>query len=94
MQQTPAPIESGGDETLINAYLANLNQIASSLHREETHLAVDGQFAKQKWLDGVEVVGLHTVGKLNCDAYMCFFYTGPRRAQGSDNQKTYDGKVA
>ena len=33
------------------------------------------------------------MGKLRSDANMRFFYTGPRRAHGSGNQKTYDGKV-
>ena len=94
VQQTPAPLDGrGDDETLIDAYLAHLHRLAPSLHADETHLAVDGQFAKKKWLDGVEAGGLHTVGKLRSDANMRFFYTGPRRAHGSGNQKTYDGKV-
>ena len=67
--------------------------MAPYLHLEETHLAVDGQFANKKWLDGVEAVGRHTLGKLRCDADMRFFYTGPPRAHGSGRQKTYDGKV-
>ena len=93
-QQTPAPVEGRADDaTLIDAYLDHLHRVVPYLHAQETHLAVDGQFAKKKWLDGVEAVGLHTIGKLRCDAHMRFFYTGPRRAQGSGNQKTYDGKV-
>ena len=40
-----------------------------------------------------QAVGLYSIGKLRCDADMRFFYTGPRRAQGSGRQKTYDGKV-
>ena len=94
VQQTPAPVEGRAeDETLIDAYLDHLHTVVPYLHAEETHLVVDGQFAKKKWLDGVEAVGLHTIGKLRCDANMRFFYTGPRRAEGSGNQKTYDGKV-
>ncbi len=94
VQQTPAPVEGrGDDETLIDAYLDHLHTLVPHLHPEETHLAVDGQFAKKKWLDGVEDVGLHTIGKLRCDANMRFFYTGPPRAHGSGKQKTYDGKV-
>jgi hypothetical protein len=94
MQQTPAPVDGRGeDETLIDAYLAHLHAVVPSLHPTETHLAVDGQFAKKKWLDGVEAAGLHTIGKLRCDANMRFFYTGQPRATGSGNQKTYAGKV-
>lgn len=92
VQQTPAP-SAGDEETLIDAYLAHLAAVAPYLHPDESHLAVDGQFAKKKWLDGVEAVGLHTIGKLRCDANMRFFYTGPRRAQGAGRQKTYAGKV-
>ena len=94
VQQTPAPVEGrADDETMIDAYLDHLRTVVPSLHPEETHLAVDGQFAKKKWLDGVEAVGLHTIGKLRCDANMRFFYTGPPRAHGSGKQKIYDGKV-
>ena len=93
-QQTPAPVEERADKaTLIDAYLDHLHQVGPYLHAEETHLAVDGQFAKKKWLDGVEAVGLHTIGKLRCDAHMRFLYTGPPRVHGSGRQKTYDGKV-
>ena len=81
VQQTPAPVDDrADDETLIDAYLAHLYTVVPYLHPTETHLAVDGQFAKKKWLDGVEAVGLHTIGKLRCDADMRFFYTGPPRA--------------
>jgi hypothetical protein len=94
VQQTPAPATGPTqDETLIDSYLAHLHTIVPYLHPEDKHLAVDGQFAKKKWLDGVEAVGLHTIGKLRRDANMRFFYTGPLRTQGSGRQKTYDGKV-
>jgi hypothetical protein len=98
VQQTPAPVEEGveegaEEETRIDAYLNHLHTVVPYLHPEETHLAVDGQFANKKWLDGVEAVGRHTIGKLRCDADMRFFYTGPPRTHGSGRQKTYDGKV-
>jgi hypothetical protein len=94
VQQTPAPATGRAeDETMIDSYLSHLHRVVPFLHPEERHLAVDGQFAKKKWLDGVEAVGLHTIGKLRCDANMRFFYSGPLRAHGSGRQKTYDGKV-
>ena len=49
--------------------------------------------ANQKWLEGIEAVGLHTIGKLCRDAKMRFCYAGPRRAKGSGRQKICDGKV-
>ena len=94
VQQTPAPVSGRAeDETMIDTYLDHLHRVVPYLHPEEQYLAADGQFAKKKWLDGVEAVGRHSIGKLRCDADMRFFYTGPRRAQGSGRQKTYDGKV-
>ena len=94
VEQTPAPNTRRTDEeTLIDSYLAHLRRIAPYLHPAEQHVAVDGQLANQQWLEGIEAVGLHTIGKLRRDAKMRFFYTGPRRAKGSGRQKTYDGKV-
>lgn len=94
VEQTPAPNTRRTDEeTLIDSYLAHLRRIAPYLHPAEQHVAVDGQLANQQWLEGIQAVGLHTIGKLRRDAKMRFFYTGPRRAKGSGRQKTYDGKV-
>ena len=64
-----------------------------ALLESEKHVVVDGAFAQKKWIDGVEVVDLHTVGKLRQDADMRYFYTGPKREKGSGRQKTYDGEV-
>jgi hypothetical protein len=77
----------------MDAYLAHLEQVQPHLLDIEKHLVVDGYFAKKKWVDGVEGFGLHTIGKLRCDADMRYFYTGPKRETGSGRQKTYDGKV-
>ena len=94
VQQTQTASEVGPQEdTLIDSYLQHLQAVVPYLHAEETYLAVDGYFAKKKWLDGVEAVGLQTIGKLRRDAAMRFFYTGPPRAKGSGRQKVYDGKV-
>jgi len=97
-EKETAPERKSGDsspseETLIDAYLAHLGEVQPHLRDIEKHLVVDGYFAKKKWVDGVEVFGLHTIGKLRCDADMRYFYTGPKREKGSGRQKTYDGKV-
>jgi len=84
---------SPSEETLIDAYLAHLKQVQPHLLDIEKHIVVDGYFAKKKWVDGVDGLGLHTIGKLRCDADMRYFYTGPKREKGSGCQKTYDGKV-
>jgi len=81
------------EETLVDAYLQHLKAVRPSLLEVEKYVVVDGYFAKKKWIDGVEELDRHTVGKLRCDADMRYFYTGPQREQGSGRQKTYDGKV-
>lgn len=81
------------EETRIDLYLHHLEAVSPYLLPTEKHLAVDGYFAKQKWIAGVEALALHTIGKLRCDANMRFFYTGPKRARGQGRQKTYAGKV-
>lgn len=81
------------EETRIDFYLHHLRGVAPALLPSENHVAVDGYFAKQKWVAGVEELGLYTIGKLRCDANMRFFYTGPKRARGQGRQKTYAGKV-
>lgn len=81
------------EETRIDLYLHHLRAVAPALLPAENHVAVDGYFAKQKWVAGVEKLGLHTLGKLRGDANMRFFYTGPKRARGQGRQKTYAGKV-
>ena len=85
--------EEEGEETRIDLYLHHLRAVAPALLPTEKYLAVDGYFAKQKWIAGVEALALHTIGKLRCDANMRFFYTGPKRAWGQGRQKTYAGKV-
>ncbi|MFT5086725.1 MAG: hypothetical protein ACI906_003659 [Candidatus Latescibacterota bacterium] len=74
----------GLNRALIDSYLAHLHTIAPYLHPEDKHLAVDGQFAKKKWLDGVETVGLHT--SASCAGMpTCAFFIADRcalRAQG------------
>ena len=81
------------EETRIDRYLHHLSAVAPALLPPENHVAVDGYFAKQKWVAGVEELGLHTIGKLRGDANMRFFDTGPKRARGQGRQKTYAGKV-
>lgn len=87
------PPDKPAEETLVDLYLYHLRQVRYALLPTENHVAVDGYFAKKKWLDGVEELKLHTIGKLRGDANMRFFYTGPPRLSGQGRQKVYDGKV-
>jgi len=81
------------DETLIDQYVQQLRDAKPFLRACEKYVAVDGAFAKKKYVDGVCELSLHVVGKLRCDANMRYLYTGPKRENGSGRQKTYDGKV-
>ena len=81
------------DETLIDQYVQQLREAKPFLREGETHLVVDGAFAKKKYVDGVCELGLHVVGKLRRDANMRYLYTGPKRKKGRGRQKTYAGKV-
>jgi hypothetical protein len=93
-QRPKKPRRTAEEEaTRIDLYLQHLKAVSPYLLPTEKHLAVDGYFAKQKWVAGVEALALYTIGKLRCDADMRFFYTGPKRAWGQGRQKTYAGKV-
>ncbi len=92
-KKKPRASAAAEEETLIDTYLQHLGEVQPHLLPIEKYLVNDGYFAKKKWVDGVEGFGLHTIGKLRCDADMRYFYTGPKREKGSGKQKTYDGKV-
>ena len=44
-----------------------------------------------KWVSGVVQLGLHTIGKLRCDANLKFLYTGPQKTRG--RRRRYASKV-
>jgi hypothetical protein len=54
-------------------------------------LAVDGFYAKKKFIDGAVALGLEIVGKLRIDANLRYLYTGPQKKRGA--KRKYDGKV-
>ena len=56
------------------------------------HLAVDGWYAKKKYVDAAVAEGLQVVTKLRTDADMRFRYTRGRTGK-QGRPKTYDGKV-
>ena len=81
------------EETRIDQYLQHLRDVHPLLKGDETYLCVDSYFSKKKFIDGVQDLNLHQIGRLRCDANMRYLYTGQKREKGSGNQKTYDGKV-
>jgi hypothetical protein len=94
-QTPPAGKSASGqkrDETLIDFYLQQLRQHRHRLPTGVRYHAVDGYFAKKKYIDEVVALGLHPTTKLRGDADCLFLYTGPHpRRRGA--KRKYDGKV-
>lgn len=82
----------GADGTRIDWYLLHLRQDMGLLPPGVTHLAADGAYAKQKFVDGVCEWNLHLISKLRHDANLRYLYTGPRQKRRGA-PKRYDGKV-
>jgi hypothetical protein len=96
MQQTPDTdtlhATLGSEKTRIDWYLSHLEEDGPFLPPEVSHLAVDGYYAKVKFIDGACGVGLHVVSKLRHDAQLRYLYTGPHpKRRGA--RKKYDGTV-
>jgi IS4 transposase len=80
------------EETLIDFYRQQLREQRQRLPPQVTYHAVDGYFAKQKYIDEVVSLNLHPLTKLRCDADCLFLYTGPHPPRPGRKRK-YDGKV-
>ena len=55
------------------------------------HLAVDGAYARQTFVEGACDLGLQVVSRLRTNANVRYLYTGPQSGRG--RRKLYDGKV-
>ena len=55
------------------------------------HLVVDGYYAKLKFVNAADEVGLETIGKLRHDANLRYLYDGPQKKDGA--RRKYDGKL-
>src|SRR5207253_5345974 len=65
------------EETRIDFYKQQLRAQRQRLPKSVKYHAVDGYFAKQKYIDEVIDLKLHPITKLRCDANCRFLYTGP-----------------
>jgi hypothetical protein len=94
-QTPPAPAKATKQqqaETMIDFYRQQLREQHHRLPAQVTYHAVDGYFAKKKYVDEVVSLKLHPVTKLRCDADCLFLYSGPQpRRRGA--RRKYDGKV-
>jgi hypothetical protein len=94
-QTPPAPdkaTKQKKDETMIDFYREQLREQRHRLPPQVNYHAVDGYFAKKKYIDQVVRLGLHPITKLRTDADCLFLYTGAHRRRRGARRK-YDGKV-
>lgn len=80
------------EETLVDFYKQQLRAQHHRLPAQVTYHAVDGYFAKKKYIDEVVDLKLHPITKLRCDADCRFLFTGPHPKRRGAHRK-YDGKV-
>jgi hypothetical protein len=85
------PVIDDPNKTRMDWYLEHLEQDRYALWPTICYLAHDGFYQKVKFIDGVIALGLHSVGKLRCDANLRYLYHGPQKPCG--RSKRYNGKV-
>jgi Transposase DDE domain len=80
------------EATLVDFYTQQLRAHRHRLPAWVTYHAVDGYFAKKKYIDEVVDLRLHPITKLRGDADCRFLFTGPHPTRRGAHRK-YDGKV-
>jgi hypothetical protein len=81
----------GSEGSRIDAYLEQLKMTRPHLPTSIQYWAVDGFYAKKKFVDGVVGLDLALISKLRTDANMRYLYTGTQKPRGA--RRKYDGKV-
>jgi hypothetical protein len=77
--------------TRVDFYAHHLHRDVAYLPHGIKYLVVDGYYAKIKFVNAVDEVDLHTVGKLRHDANLRYLYDGPQKKFG--RKRKYAGKV-
>lgn len=95
-EPTPvAPRTTGtapAEDSRVDAYLAHVRRVIPEHGLSPLrYLTADGYFAKVKFVDGIQALGMDVISKLRCDADLRYLYTGPY--QGRGRPRRYDGKV-
>ncbi len=75
----------------MDQYLYHLDCVRPHLPPEVEYLAVDGAYAKERFVSGAVELKLHVISKLRCDANLQFLYTGVQKRRG--RPRKYAGKV-
>ena len=93
--QTPMiPKGSNHEESSIDHHLSVIiNRAEESMQLNIKYLAVDGYFAKEKFVNGITGNShLHVICKFRQDANLRYAYNGPKK-NGKGRPKMYNGKV-
>lgn len=88
-QQTP-PITREANR--ITFYLEQIAHCKEALLSKTRHLAADGFYAKQSFINGVEAMGFHLITKLRKNAALYYYHQGPHPKKRGRKRK-YAGKV-
>ncbi len=81
---------SAGQDTVCKD-LAHLRATQQHWPKGVRHLAVDGAYARQTFVEGACDLGLQVVSRLRTNANVRYLYAGPQLGRG--RRKLYDGKV-
>ncbi len=63
----------------MDQYLYHLECVRPHLPSEVEYLAVDGAYAKARFVSGAVDLKLQAISKLRCDANLQFLYTGVQK---------------
>lgn len=90
---TRSSVELPGDEEIsrVDFYAEHLRRDAAHLPAEVAYLAVDGYYAKLKFVQTVRALDLHLVSKLRHDANLRYLYHGLQKQFGA--RRKYAGKI-
>ena len=89
-QQTFAQTEMAGVSRM-DQYLGHLTLVRPQLPSTVQYLAVDGAYAKERFVTGAVRLKLDVISKLRGDANLRYLYTGVQKRRG--RPRKYDGKV-
>lgn len=78
-------------ENRVQQYISHLEQDRQLIPESVRYLAIDGYYAKTKYIDGATNLDLQLIGKLRHDAHLRWLYQGEQKPLGRN--KLYDGKV-
>lgn len=77
--QTPADL---GVENRVDFYCQQLARNQTYLLKKSKHLVADGFYAKDKFLQETQKLGLEVISKLRVDANLRYLYTGAQKKRG------------